>query len=251
VNATKLCAKFEKQFKEWLRNQSSKDLIEELALAGILATATVNGGLQELQSKITGTYVHKLLIPQIASWISPSVGIKVSQIVNEFVLSEKLREKDRMLHEKDDKIDELLHDMKEVIQQNEEFKSQIGELKTLNEEIKDDVDIVSTKLDVATDQRVVPFNDKRDEVFMLFNIGNNLYYTCRIQKLQRNRNIDKYGSPILEVDHAKTVNLLLHIKEDEALRGRIKCYRNTIHIIDTRINLAEEIRRVDREKKTM
>jgi hypothetical protein len=93
VNATKLCAKFDKRLKHWLENQSSKELIEEVRAAGIPATleikeGTLNRFANELSKSYNGTYVNKLIIPHIASWISPSVGIKVSQIVNEFVVSE-------------------------------------------------------------------------------------------------------------------------------------------------------------------
>ncbi len=35
-----------------------------------------------------GTYVHHLLIPHIASWISPEFAVKVSCIVNKYITNQ-------------------------------------------------------------------------------------------------------------------------------------------------------------------
>jgi hypothetical protein len=57
-------------------------------------------GLNELR----GTYAHPLLVPHIASWISPEFAFKVSRIVNDHLVRE-YREQIRV---KDTRIDELM-----------------------------------------------------------------------------------------------------------------------------------------------
>ena len=53
----------------------------------------VKGGDKKLQM-VTGTYAHPDLVPHIASWVSPSFAIKVSRIVNEYLVKE---EKEKIL----------------------------------------------------------------------------------------------------------------------------------------------------------
>jgi hypothetical protein len=75
INATKLCKKYNKELKNWLRNDISKELInvdKEISAAHIRAAEnkafiTINGANNNEKNKIiSGTYVHELLIPQYA-----------------------------------------------------------------------------------------------------------------------------------------------------------------------------------------
>ena len=80
INATKLCNQFGKEFKNWINKEYNIDLINELEKelnykSFIIKTNNKNKLLR-------GTYVHKLLIPHIASWISPKFGIKISKFIN-------------------------------------------------------------------------------------------------------------------------------------------------------------------------
>ena len=80
INATKLCADGDKLMKNWLRNDNNKELIAEfeknqLNNEPVLFTSDSYGITR-------GSYVHPLLIPHIASWVSPSFARKVSVIVN-------------------------------------------------------------------------------------------------------------------------------------------------------------------------
>jgi hypothetical protein len=89
VNATKLCAIGRKQFKHWLENVSSKRLIEEVRLV-LKSEDEMNISNPEVMRMITGgnnievrgTYVHPLLVPQIACWVSAKFAIAASLIVN-------------------------------------------------------------------------------------------------------------------------------------------------------------------------
>jgi hypothetical protein len=84
VNITKLCQQYGKLFKNWLGNDSSKELVSFVSSlaeisADVLMVLVKGGQLPETR----GTYVHPRLAPHIASWISPKVGVIVADIVNE------------------------------------------------------------------------------------------------------------------------------------------------------------------------
>ena len=92
INATKMCKDANKRFKNWLQNQSSKDLINQLEAS---ASFQANGPANEKSitggnnSALRGTYVHRKLIGHIASWASPTFALKVSDIVEEYILREE------------------------------------------------------------------------------------------------------------------------------------------------------------------
>lgn len=125
VNATKLCKEDNKRFDNWLANQRSKDIIDELYFQlngryqdpstgnqgdenqdpspddenrsarnpadGIQSaictpTTTLTGGSNP---ELRGTYVHPLLLPNILSWLSPKFALRVGKIVNMYAIKEK------------------------------------------------------------------------------------------------------------------------------------------------------------------
>jgi hypothetical protein len=134
-NATKLCAVAKKDFFHWkrlartinlisfLQDQSSSKVCKEL----IYEVKKCNNGLGK---QITGQYVHKDLILDIASWISPEFYIRCNKIVIDYFTNEyktlgedekieKIRElelkmkimeieKDSVIEEQKDKIDDLM-----------------------------------------------------------------------------------------------------------------------------------------------
>jgi hypothetical protein len=129
VNATKLCALGAKQFKHWLENAHSKDLVatveRELPSAGNPAdglstrrtlkaekvghksTILIKGGAR---IEVRGTYVHPLLVPHVACWVSCEFAVKVSRLVNEHVVRQyilEIAQKDGELARKNDEISEL------------------------------------------------------------------------------------------------------------------------------------------------
>lgn len=83
-NATKLCKDGGKQFKHWLENKHSKELIAYMSSAGIPAAdhneplKFVTGGDCEV---IRGTYVPEELILSIASWISSAFYVKCNKVI--------------------------------------------------------------------------------------------------------------------------------------------------------------------------
>lgn len=69
----------------WTENNQTKELIEEIAKAGIPALAVVKGGNK------AGTYVCKELVYAYAMWISAKFHLHVIQTFDKFVMSEQVR----------------------------------------------------------------------------------------------------------------------------------------------------------------
>ena len=146
-NATKLCDAADKKFYNWTRLEKSKTMIsyykEKLALTceGQLLKEVKLQNNHNLNKQITGTYVPKELILDIASWVSIEFydrcnSIIINYFVKEFKkmdkndLKNKIKEveeyrerlvkltleKDAVIKVKDDKIDEL----KELLLKHEE-----------------------------------------------------------------------------------------------------------------------------------
>jgi len=136
INATKLCDDHKKLLKNWTKNESSQKLIgivdkklEKNRIGSNLSlssTGNVNSSIIQITSKkfngiLRGTYVHELLIPHIASWVSPEFGIMVSEIINNHIANEYTKS----LKQKDDKIDELMNLIKEERIQAEQRANEI------------------------------------------------------------------------------------------------------------------------------
>ena len=98
INATKLCAdaminnNIKKEFKEWLKNDNSKMLIKEISLSTNIPSNKLVKTLRNASDGIKGTYVHPDLIPHIVSWASPQFAMKISEIVNKYLIKKALNE---------------------------------------------------------------------------------------------------------------------------------------------------------------
>ena len=94
INVTKLCKEGGKEFFTWKQNKSSELFLEavfpDLGIPRSGLLIVINSG--NTDTLIRGTYAHPDLVPHIASWVSPSFAVKVSRIVNEYLVRE---EKDR------------------------------------------------------------------------------------------------------------------------------------------------------------
>lgn len=242
INATKLCNETGKSFKHWLENANSKNLIEEVEktfTAGYPAvnkksTIMVQGG-KGTNGLINGTYVHELLIPHIASWISPSFAIKVSKIVNSFIV----KEYQDSIKEKDDKISELEKILKNIERQNKIANEKLDAVLSDNvithnkldktkeqlEESDNKLDHITKKLDVSVERRVPKAQSSRvieDFVVMAENKNKKCrqYYFIRGQKSHIVKKINTYTEEnknaieflrIEDIPHA--INLGIRIKE--------------------------------------
>ena len=124
INATKLCSSGGKEYKEWIKNKSSKELMH--ALEDNMALQNTHGSLENSDSTLadanlgitplaspacifvktanntpteqlkSGTYCHPDLIPHIACWVSADFAMKVSKVVNGYITLEYKNKLDAM-----------------------------------------------------------------------------------------------------------------------------------------------------------
>lgn len=77
-----------KNTKDWLRNQSTKELINELN-----KTMDINNIYQKHQKLnivLRGYYINKLLINHVIIWISPQISISLLNILNDYFKEQQL-----------------------------------------------------------------------------------------------------------------------------------------------------------------
>lgn len=252
INATKMCNENNKQMCHWFENKMNKELINEVKkdinqLKSSSIGKPMDGTFDDIITNnatiepiilikgggnvfIRGTYVHPLLIPHIASWISPVFAIKVSKIVNEFLVNEykdKLYENEQIIVEKDNKIDSLEQMMKRMEKKmelnnkiaNEKLDNVLKDNKITHRELKytreqldetkeqlDETDSkldhadktivdIATKLNISVERRVPKAKTSRTIehfVVMRQNPKSRYYYIIRGQQAHVNLKINEY-----------------------------------------------------------
>ncbi|HSA76301.1 MAG TPA: KilA-N domain-containing protein [Nitrosarchaeum sp.] len=213
VNATKLCNGKGKRFDNWLQNKSSKELINEINSCAPCFQGAQKKCIVKLMGgknmEIKGTYVHPDLVPHIASWISPVFALKVSKIVNEYLVqeyknrlseSEKLiMKKDGIIQKKKGKITELIEKVDKLLENNGELKEMVSGLQTQN-------DTLEEKLDGALyHKNIPPSDDSYTHKFALLKINDTKfkydYHVIRIQKRSYEKTCKayKFAHPKCEV----------------------------------------------------
>jgi hypothetical protein len=244
INATTLCDQHGKQFDKWIKNDGSKELIEFIDNKIIESendddiTSLIQITSKKYKGILRGTYVHELLIPHIASWISPKFGIMVSEIINNHIANEyvkSLKQKDDVIKERDDRIEELIRLMKEsdmkaekrtkkIIDKLEDTHLKLDETSEQLNETNTKLLYVSKKLDIAVEDRVPQTKniDKLEDFVLLKSRKKTIdfrYYAVRGQPNYVNRKSnkkiteDKYKE-ILRINNvANSVNLWNRLKE--------------------------------------
>ena len=224
INATKLCADGDKRFDNWIRNKINKELV--CSFENLLEYEEVLN-MDNSFGITRGTYVHPLLIPHIASWVSPLFAYKVSNIVNNFLAREKDDEIRRLTGDKcrlEIMMDEAkkqreyeFAEYKKILQhmteQNEKTHNKLDETqKTLEvthskldkadnniEELHNIVEVVNTRLEIVANEIVKP--SKRLEVherFVVMKLNDaNSKYTFKVFCAQ-NQNTYRSKKNILE-----------------------------------------------------
>jgi hypothetical protein len=170
INATKLCADGEKQMKNWMRNDNAKELVEcvennTLNNEPVLITDNSYGLTR-------GTYAHPDLIPHIASWVSPKFAIKVSKIVNNFLIREREEQLRKQFNEEKSEMvirfEELEKRSKELHENtlkaiNDKHEIMYNEMMTQHhkthnklDETQNTLDTVSSRIEIVIDEVVPP-----------------------------------------------------------------------------------------------
>jgi hypothetical protein len=132
INATKLCKEYGKDFKNWKEREYNKELINEvnnLCQSDQAGKDENNKSIILIEDgdnhNIRGMYVHELLFPHIASWISPKFGIMVGKIGNNYMIDEYTRS----IKEKDDKINKLESKINKLLKSNEKLLDKHNNMK--------------------------------------------------------------------------------------------------------------------------
>ena len=300
INATKLCQNdgSGKKFKEWPRNKSSQELVAELEASpdspGKSLIKIVTG-----PNLTRGTYAHSLLISTIAMWASSKFGLKVNRIVKDFSIRtykdtirmhvETINGKNTELVAKDDKIGELSSKIDsqsvKIDSQNAKIDSQSEEIRrllnrsdqvlgTLNEtkekldetaeevvETKEEVRKITTKLNIAVEDRVPKAEQKAKlETFVLIKNDEEDkydYYVMCGQKSYVNTKSKKYinegvnRKELLRIEYqANSKNLLIRIKEQ--MEDELTYKGNNISIHNEKLtdkSFIKKIKEIDADKR--
>ena len=285
VNASKLCKKYDKEYKFWSRNENSNELInivrKRIQQKNLMVQKDTINKIDDICdeihpiiiikgggdiNKISGTYIHPLLIPHVASWISPEFGIRVSEIVNEYLNAEcknKLLKKEQELNEKKQELDEkkqknltlinkvdillkkmdeqtkqLTEQNMEIIEQNKKMTMETKVLKKQNNkqikklsELQIIVGKISNKLDSCAH---MPNDNELSDRFVVMKSDID-YYVIRAQerniynaiKRQEDKGYKKINDLIESESIPNSIYLWNTIKDELIKEKKIKTFRNS------------------------
>lgn len=165
INATKLCREIKtdaKEFRQWMKLENSIEIINELAIMLNLDTCDLTLKVKERRnSLLAGTYVHHKLIPHIASWVSPKIGVKIFNIVNKYYFKKSMIERDRLLEEKESEFTKMSKKLDMLLDQNRRLRNQYNNLTKHNTGISQNIEILLTQTNEIKEQRS-RMNDKLD-----------------------------------------------------------------------------------------
>ena len=236
-NATKLCISGGKQLKNWLRLQRTKEIIKFCDLSRGSEYEVTGDNNHKLHRQVTGTYVPKELILDVASWISTEFYFRCNSIIiNYFVkefkkmdkndLNKKIKEveekmekltlenkeKENVISQQKDKIDQLLdsnHRLETYVRSLgislEEVKDQNNELLDKTCGLKKKVKDVQRKLGIAVEDRApLPEDKSKHERFIMLKRNDRDYYGYYVLRAQdayitRKIKSEKSNFPNLEV----------------------------------------------------
>jgi outer membrane murein-binding lipoprotein Lpp len=150
INAAKLCTDYGKRFTNWLALKAAKKLMNELGdhISAAYNPAAEQPACIELKGgnpKTRGTYVHPLLVPHIAGWISTKFAFKVSKIVNDFISYEYKQKINKLTSSNNTLLSEKLTLIEEVRLLRQETREATSKLLEENKEIKEKADTIITQ----------------------------------------------------------------------------------------------------------
>ncbi|KAK8841321.1 hypothetical protein M9Y10_027524 [Tritrichomonas musculus] len=74
--------KSKKQAKDWFRNQSAQELLEEMGLGEFSQTENLYENRPNLPNELKGTYIHRLLVNHVAMWASARYSIYIMKLLD-------------------------------------------------------------------------------------------------------------------------------------------------------------------------
>jgi hypothetical protein len=275
-NETRMCKDEGKQFKNWLKNDSSKDLINRYKSSDRFGTELALIKNMAGPYEYRGTYVPRCLITSIASWISADLAFKIHDIVEEYIKREQKKiigEKyDFIIHEKDRIIDEqanenmslkemlkkTLENTERILSKNDNLSIEMSKLSLDNQITHEMLDNVQESLDIVVEDRVVKLEDKNSTssivIYESIDQGPNMFYIFRVQKrglkaaLKRYKADNPNAVKFYEIEYnPNSINYFQRFKHK--YKNKITSHYNKFELLDiTKDQLREFIEEINNEK---
>jgi len=228
-----------KLFAEWKRTDIAKEFytyvakIENISVNDLFKI--VNGGRN---ITISGTYCHPLLVPTIASWMSPPFGIMATRIVNEYSNMHTLKLKDKLIKDKDNTIDELNISVKKVIRQNNGLKQQVRDLMSTTNTVLGHTTKMKKTLDIVANDRVIHTGKMNDESVVYIMRTNDI--PVRDKKTKKYNKV--YGYGVIRIAKKSLKSALSKFKENYPNMEIIKKIKYTPNSINLWTRIRDELR---------
>ncbi|ARF02770.1 SWPV1-196 [Shearwaterpox virus] len=146
INATKLCILGNRRLSDWLDLKSTKELIKDADYVNgnwkVRSSSSDSRGVilyldnDQYLYEVSGYYIHQDIIPHLTTWISPLFSLKVSKIINCYLIAKY----ERRLNEKEEINKDLLklfkglynkHDS-DIAELKENYRAQKEQIKSLD-----------------------------------------------------------------------------------------------------------------------
>ncbi|CCU56184.1 N1R/p28-like protein [Choristoneura rosaceana entomopoxvirus 'L'] len=271
-NATKLCKLGAKDYFKWKRLERSKNLLEIISNnrpphmeVGYYEIKGDNN--DEITKQITGQYVPKPLILDIASWISIEFYLKCENIITNYFINEYkklskeeiknkineienvyaniIEEKEEIIQQKNDKIDELLEINKKILKLAERQNIKLDEIEDELEETNYRLDNLTHTVEetILPDRNIQPIDNNLKHNLVIYKT-NDIIKIIRAQNKYINKNnipnndiiIKEYvPNPIDFINRIKLYcnDLNKNLKKDLRKNNRNLSYEDFIDLYDS------------------
>jgi hypothetical protein len=152
INATKFCSSVSdqtKRFDNYIANARYKNLFKYLNESPEYSGGSISILIKDNTSsnELRGTYVHHILLLDIASWISPEAYFKASRIVNNFLVREREEEIRKLTGDKCKLVKMLEASDKRREEAEKRAEAMLLKMTLQNEKTHDKLDKTQDKLD--------------------------------------------------------------------------------------------------------
>jgi KilA-N domain len=77
VNATKLCSSRGRDYRNWLRQDQTKELIKYLPTINEVPDICIKSEFQDI---LNGSYINPLLLPSLCNWLSSNFALNARKL---------------------------------------------------------------------------------------------------------------------------------------------------------------------------
>lgn len=165
-----------KVFKDWYRNKQTTELLSGFMTMGEFSQGQLFNVISS-QNAIKGThgsYIHRLLVNDFATWISPEYAYKIALLLDDHFELQRKVEENRALEDKNKSLEQKVD---ELIVKNDEQSNRINELLRINKDQTVKLDDMSYRLKktYATVQSIADLPEKLNNNVSSGNTIENVY----------------------------------------------------------------------------